>query len=488
MCIRDSYQSKSTVVSQKLNNVDVFSIISDSENAYINYLQIAFGRVIRFQNLEIKKALDEDDIDILSLVIVSIRERFNSKSKLIIAPYNLSKQLNLKFIVPKAGDNKKLLDLSLRNCKIFRIERLKQLQIIDPERHKNRIMNQMKLDLKLNGEPDHIECFDVSNIQGTNSVAACVVFIDGKPMKKMYRKFIIKTIEGPNDFGSMEEVIYRRYSRMIREKTPLPKLIIIDGGKGQLSSAVKSLKKLKLIVTSGMRNKSINLEAAKKNKVVVTGTEINSNPTPELTWALILGLARNFKTEIDNMYQGYWQSTIGVELKGKILGLLGLGRVGSQVAKIGKAFGMQIMAWSENLNLDKCKELDVLPCNKDDLIQNSDFLSIHVQGGDRYRNCITIKEFEKMKKTSYLINTSRGEIVNEDDLIIALSTNIIAGAGIDVYEKEPLPESHKLRFVQNALLLPHIGYVTAENYETFYTQMIENLDSFISGKPKRVIE
>ena len=148
--VLENYQSKSTVVSQKLNNVDVFSIISDSENAYINYLQIAFGRVIRFQNQEIKKALDEDDIDILSLVIISIRERFNSKSKLIIAPYNLSKQLNLKFIVPKAGDNKKLLDLSIRNCKIFRIERLKQLQIIDPERHKNRIMNQMKLDLKLN--------------------------------------------------------------------------------------------------------------------------------------------------------------------------------------------------------------------------------------------------------------------------------------------------------------------------------------------------
>ena len=149
---------------------------------------------------------------------------------------------------------------------------------------------------------------------------------------------------------------------------------------------------------------------------------------------------------------------------------------------------MQIMAWSENLNLDKCKELNVLPCSKDDLIQNSDFLSIHVQGGDRYRNCITIKEFEKMKKTSYLINTSRGEIVNEDDLIIALSTNIIAGAGLDVYEKEPLPESHKLRFVQNALLLPHIGYVTAENYATFYSQMMENLDSFVSGKTKRVIE
>ena len=300
-------------------------------------------------------------------------------------------------------------------------------------------------------------------------------FID---LKKLSSKYEFQIFNHPfeNEDDAIEQLKEFEALFIMRERTKITKQLI------------ESLKKLKLIVTSGMRNKSIDLDAAKKNKILVTGTEINSNPTPELTWALILGLARNFKTEIDNMYQGYWQSTIGVELKGKILGLLGLGRVGSEVSKIGKAFGMQIMAWSENLNLDKCKELNVLPCNKDDLIQNSDFLSIHVQGGDRYRNCITIKEFEKMKKTSYLINTSRGEIVNEDDLIIALSTNIIAGAGIDVYEKEPLPESHKLRFVQNALLLPHIGYVTAENYETFYTQMIENLDSFISGKPKRVIE
>ena len=300
-------------------------------------------------------------------------------------------------------------------------------------------------------------------------------FID---LKKLSSKYEFQIFNEPfeNEDDAIKQLIKFEVLFIMRERTKITKKLI------------ESLKKLKLIVTSGMRNKSIDLDAAKKNKVVVCGTEINSNPTPELTWALILGLARNFKTEIDNMYQGYWQSTIGVELKGKILGLLGLGRVGSQVAKIGKIFGMQVMAWSENLSLDKCKELDVLPCNKDDLIQNSDFLSIHVQGGDRYRNCITIKEFEKMKKTSYLINTSRGEIVNEDDLIIALSTNIIAGAGLDVYEKEPLPESHKLRFVQNALLLPHIGYVTAENYETFYTQMIENLDSFVSGKPKRVIE
>jgi len=251
---------------------------------------------------------------------------------------------------------------------------------------------------------------------------------------------------------------------------------------------ISNLKKLKFIITSGMRNKAINLDAAKKRKIIVTGTEINANPTCELTWALILGLARNIKPEIDNMYQGYWQTTVGVELKGKILGLIGLGKVGSQVAKIGKVFGMEVMAWSENLSLDKCKELHVLPSSKEDLIQNADFISIHVQGGDRYKDCITIKEFDKMKKSTFLINTSRGTIVNEDDLIIALSTNVIAGAGIDVYEKEPLPADHKLRFIPNALLLPHIGYVTAENYSIFYNQMIENLETCVSGKPIRVIE
>ena len=263
---------------------------------------------------------------------------------------------------------------------------------------------------------------------------------------------------------------------VMRERTPITKNII------------ENLTKLKFIITSGLRNKSIDLEAAQKRKIIVCGTESNTNPTPELTWALILGLARNFKEEIDNMYQGYWQTTVGVELKGKILGLIGLGKVGSQVAKIGKAFGMQVMAWSENLNLDTCKELDVLPCSKEDLIKNSDFLSIHVQGGERYKDCITLKEMDKMKKTSFLINTSRGPIINEDDLIIALSTNEIAGAGIDVYDKEPLPENNKLRFLPNALLTPHIGYVTAENYTTYYNQMIESLESCVNGKPIRIIE
>ena len=263
---------------------------------------------------------------------------------------------------------------------------------------------------------------------------------------------------------------------IMRERTQITKNLI------------DNLTKLKFVITSGLRNRSIDLETAKKRKIIVCGTEMNINPTPELTWSLILGLARNFKEEIDNMYQGYWQTTLGVELKGKILGLIGLGRVGTEVAKIGKAFGMEVMAWSENLNLDKCKELNVLPCSKDDLIKNSDFLSIHVQGGERYKNCITIKELDKMKKTAFLINTSRGPIVNEDDLIVALSTNEIAGAGLDVYEKEPLPENNKLRFLPNALLTPHIGYVTAENYSIFYTQMIEALEACVNGKPIRVIE
>ena len=300
-------------------------------------------------------------------------------------------------------------------------------------------------------------------------------FID---LKNLSSKFDIEIFSEPfeNEDDAIEKLKEFEALLIMRERTSIT------------SNLIKSLKKLKYISTSGMRNKAVDLEATKKAKIVVTGTEINSNPTCELTWALILGLARNIKVEVDNMYQGYWQTTVGVELKGKILGLIGLGKVGSQVAKIGKAFDMQVMAWSENLSLDKCKELDVLPSNKEDLIQNSDFISIHVQGGARYKDCIKLAEFDKMKKSAFLINTSRGPIVNEDDLIIALSTNVIAGAGIDVYDKEPLPSSHKLRFVPNALLLPHVGYVTAENYSIFYTQMIENLEAYVAGKPIREIK
>jgi D-3-phosphoglycerate dehydrogenase len=253
-------------------------------------------------------------------------------------------------------------------------------------------------------------------------------------------------------------------------------------------SLINRLKKLKFIITSGMRNKAIDLDAAKQKKIIVCGTEINKNPTAELTWALILGLVRNFKEEIDNMYQGYWQTTVGFELKGKILGLIGLGKIGSQVAKVGKAFGMQVVAWSENLNLSHAKELGVLPMNKEDLIESSDFISIHVVLGERYKNLITKNDLQMMKKSAFLINTSRGPIVNENDLVEALESNQIAGAGLDVYDHEPLPDNHKLRFLPNALLLPHLGYVTAENYSIFYTQMFEDLEACVKGEPIRVIE
>ena len=300
-------------------------------------------------------------------------------------------------------------------------------------------------------------------------------FVD---LEKLSGKYEFKIFSEPflNQDDAIEQLSDFEALLIMRERTPMTKNLI------------ESLPKLKFIITSGLRNRSINLEAAKKRKIIVCGTESNIHPTPELTWTLILGLARNLKEEIDNMYQGYWQTTVGVELKGKILGLIGLGRVGSQVAKIGKAFGMQVIAWSENLNLDTCKELDVLPCSKDDLIKNSDFLSIHVQGGERYKDCITLKEMDKMKKTAFLINTSRGPIINEDDLIIALSTNEIAGAGLDVFEKEPLPENNKLRFLPNALLTPHLGFVTAENYSIYYTQMIESLEACVEGKPIRIID
>ena len=246
LLLLENYQSKSTVVSNKLNNIDVFSIISDSEYAYTNYLQIAHGRVVRFQNKEIKKKLDEKESDILSLVIIDSREKFKSNSNTVISNYDLSNEINTKFIIPRLGDKKKLLDLSIKNAKSYRIERLKQIQILDPEKHSNRILNQLKIDLKMDYIPSHIECFDISNIQGTNTVAACVVFMNAKASKSNYRKYNIKSVSGPNDFASMEEVVFRRYRRLIEEKRSLPQLIVIDGGKGQLSSAVKSLKKLNI--------------------------------------------------------------------------------------------------------------------------------------------------------------------------------------------------------------------------------------------------
>jgi len=244
--ILENYQSRSTVVNPKINNVDVFSIISDEGYAYVNFLQISHGAIIRSHTLELKKKLDETDEELLQLAIVELRQRFNLLSKEVYVPFEVEIGEGIKVHVPKLGDKKHILDLSERNAKYFRMERFKQAKIVDPERHQKRIMAQMKKDLRLSEEPRHIECFDNSNIQGTNPVAACVVFKNGKPSKKDYRKFNIKSVEGPDDFASMEEVVYRRYKRLLEKEEPLPQLIVVDGGKGQLSSALKSLERLDL--------------------------------------------------------------------------------------------------------------------------------------------------------------------------------------------------------------------------------------------------
>jgi D-3-phosphoglycerate dehydrogenase len=296
-------------------------------------------------------------------------------------------------------------------------------------------------------------------------------------VEKYKDKFEFKVFNEP--FSDEKEVIVELEDFdalfIMRERTPISRTLI------------ESLPKLKYIMTSGMRNNAIDLETTKKKDIIVCGTEINPNPAAEITWALILGLYRNMKQEIDNMFQGYWQSTIGFELKGKMLGLIGLGKIGTQVAKVAKAFGMEVCAWSENLNLSHANELGVLPMSKEDLLKNSDIISIHLVLGERYKNLISKKELGMMKKTALIINTSRGPIINEKDLVEALKDKKIAGAGLDVYDKEPLPQDHKLRFLPNALLLPHLGYVTAENYSKFYLQMIENLEGCLKNKPLRLI-
>jgi len=302
-------------------------------------------------------------------------------------------------------------------------------------------------------------------------------FVEIIDIEKLKNKFNFKIFNEAfsNEDETIEALEEFEALFVMRERTPITKNLL------------ENLPNLKYIMTSGMRNNSINLEVTKKKGIIVCGTEINSNPAVEITWTLILGLIRNIKQEIDNMFQGYWQTTIGSELNGKMLGVIGLGKIGTQVAKVGKAFGMEVCAWSENLNLSHANKLGVLPMSKEDLFKNSDIISIHLVLGERYKNLITKKEIEMMKKTSFLINTSRGPIIHENDLVEALKDEKIAGVGLDVYDKEPLPQDHKLRFLPNALLLPHIGYVTAENYSKFYSQMMENLESCLENKPLRII-
>ena len=253
-----NYQSKSTIINPSINNVDVFSIISDETHGYANFLKISNGSIIQSHTTEIKKKLDESDKELLELFIVEIRQRFDSQAPEIYVPFKVNLGENLKVTIPKLGDKKRIVELSERNAKYYRQEQFKQVQIVDPDRHVKRIMAQMKKDLRLHEEPRHIECFDNSNIQGTHPVAACVVFKDGKPSKKDYRHYNIKTVEGPDDFASMEEVVYRRYKRLLAEEQPLPQLIIVDGGKGQLSSGLKALEDL------GLRGKIAIIGIAKR--------------------------------------------------------------------------------------------------------------------------------------------------------------------------------------------------------------------------------
>ena len=244
--ILKNYQVKSTIVNPKLSNIDVFSIYSDDTFGYVNFMQISYGSIISSYTIEIKKKINESDEEILRLAIIELRQRFNSKNNLILLPIKINLDTMIKCNVPRKGDKKKLVDLSVKNAKSYRLERFKQIKLTDPNRHTKRMLSQVKSDLKLINEPFHIECFDNSNIQGSNPVGSCVVFKNLKPSKKEYRLYNIKSVEGPNDFASMEEIIFRRYNRLKKEKKTLPNLIIIDGGKGQLSSALKSLCLLKL--------------------------------------------------------------------------------------------------------------------------------------------------------------------------------------------------------------------------------------------------
>ncbi len=264
-----NYQAKSTVVSPKINNIDVFSIVSDKSYAFVNFLQVSYGSIVASHTMELRKRLNESDEELLQIAIIEIKQRFSSNSSEVCLPFKINLGDSIKVTVPKTGDKKSLVDLSIRNAKFFRIDKLKQIKIVDPEAHIERILSQAKLDLKLKKLPYHIECFDNSNLMGTNPVSSCVVFKNAKPSKKDYRLYKINDIEGPDDFASMEQVVYRRLSRLTKEKSSLPDLIIVDGGKGQLSAGLNSIIKL------GLEKKVAIIGIAKKlEEIFVPGDKL----------------------------------------------------------------------------------------------------------------------------------------------------------------------------------------------------------------------
>lgn len=264
---------------------------------------------------------------------------------------------------------------------------------------------------------------------------------------------------------------------LMRERTPFPRAMF------------ERLPGLKLVVTTGMRNAAIDMQAAKDRSVMVCGTDSAGHPTAELTIGLMIDLARKISVENARMKSGEpWQVTVGGDLNGKTLGILGLGRLGQRVAKVGLAFGMKVIAWSQNLTPEKCRDAGVEYATKDDLLRQSDFITIHMVLSPRSRGLIGAHELSLMKPQAYLVNTSRGPLIDEGALIGALKENRIAGAGLDVYDVEPLPRDHTFRKLPNVLLTPHLGYVTTDNYRLFYGQTAEDVRAFLDGKPVRVIE
>jgi len=264
---------------------------------------------------------------------------------------------------------------------------------------------------------------------------------------------------------------------LMRERTPFPRAVF------------EALPDLKLVVTSGARNAAIDLVAAEERKVVVCGTETPGNPTTELAFGLMLELTRKIGFENARLKAGAkWQTTLGTDLGGKTLGVVGLGKLGSKAAQIGRAIGMDIIAWSQNLTAERCREVGATLVSKDELFRRSDFITVHLQLSPRTRGLIGAKDLGLMKPTAYFINTSRGPIVEEAALLDALRAKRIAGAGIDVYDVEPLPLDHPLRKLDNAVITPHLGYVTEDNYRRFYGQMVEDIRAWLDGKPVRVIK
>ncbi|MEZ5851379.1 MAG: D-2-hydroxyacid dehydrogenase family protein [Hyphomicrobiaceae bacterium] len=262
---------------------------------------------------------------------------------------------------------------------------------------------------------------------------------------------------------------------IMRERTPFPRALI------------EKLPNLKLLVTTGMRNASVDLAAAMAQGIVVCGTPSGGHATAELAMALVLGLARNFHVELAAMREGRWQSTVGLDLRGRTMGLLGLGKLGSEVARFAQAFGMRTIAWSQNLTAEAASGKGVTRVEKDDLFRQADFLSVHLVLSQRSRGLVGQREIGLMKPTAYIVNTSRGPIVDADALAEALKAGRIAGAAMDVYETEPLPADHPIRREPRALLTPHIGYVTEESYRIFFAGVVENIEAWLAGKPTRVL-